>query len=149
MKQLKLVKTGGWIALMLFTAATAVARDQSSPNGGGDIPYPFKDTNISVELAHGENYSLYGEVIRFAGRFYLKIDTDRHPWLKSKQSFRVAQYRLANDFYVKWKDFEGQYILLTARAHGAVYRTSGSDYYIITLEPLKQPESAERLPVKK
>jgi hypothetical protein len=64
---------------------------------GIDLPFPFKTINEVYELADGEYYELKG-YIRHAGEYYyLKIDFNAHPGLKSYQRMNMPYYLIADD----------------------------------------------------
>lgn len=137
-----------WLALLALAIGTAaVAHDGPNPSGG-DIPIPLMDTNQRVELADGEQYTLWGKVVYYDRQAYLEVDLEKHAWLKSRKREKLPYYPLG-EIAGGWRRWQGRGIQVQVAAHGLVLTNGAYPQYVIWLAPVSDPIDLSRLPGRK
>ena len=131
-------------ASVVSTPASRASDDATVSTLGGEIPIPFKDANLRVELASGELYVLRGKVRVFANVPFFEVDLDQHGWLASELRTRSPYYVLEG-VLDDWKAYEGQNIQLYSRAVGKIFRRSQQLFYGIWLQSLAEPTRIGRI----
>jgi hypothetical protein len=109
--------------------------------GGGGMPTPFGDSNIRVELADGELYTLDGRVVLVQTQLgaiaaYFEVDLNKQDWL-ANQTRRQEPYYLLQGKLSFWRQLNQQNIELTATAQVRILPDEhGVPQQVISLVPL-------------
>jgi hypothetical protein len=127
----------------LLISSPGIASETSTPGiRGGEIPIPFKDANLRVELSSGELYVLRGSVHIYGNVPFFEIDLDQHGWLASAIRMRNPYYVLEGELD-EWKRYEGQSLRVYVRAIGKIFRRHQQLFYGIWLQSLSDPTPIE------
>ena len=150
-----MIQTRGWVSRMIGTVllfcmvavATSLVLPLQTPacadetqikTTGGEIPIPFKNANLKVELASGELYILRGRVRVFAEVPFFEVNLDQHNWLASEIRTQSPYYVLEG-VLPDWRNYEGQNIQIYARAVGKIFQRGEQRFYGIWLQSLAEP----------
>jgi hypothetical protein len=101
---------------------------------GGDVPFPFKKVNETVELADGSPYALTGKIVFKPGVVsgkpgpapFLEVDLDKHEWLRNERRALSPLYPLKGSRSF-WERYEGARVRLSGYARGYVIRKSSQE----------------------
>ncbi len=116
-----------------------VVRGITSPNAslcengmGGEIPTPFDNVNLKVELADGESYSLLGRILilRFPSeggeeRPYFEVDLEDHPWLATSARKAMPLYPLLGSVD-SYRQFDKKRVRFNGTAQSKVRLVEGN-----------------------
>ena len=166
MFMIKSVRMGSWGGLLLGLilasplAASAkekcVVRGITSPNAGlcengGEVPIPFENVNLKVELADGENYSLLGRILilKFASegneeRPYFEVDLEEHPWLATRARKAMPLYPLAGNVEV-YRQYDKKRVRLNGSAQQRLKLVEGDRVVseIFLLPAVRKPRAIQ------
>jgi hypothetical protein len=106
---------------------------------GNEVPTPFKDANLKVELADGEYYVLEGRVRSQSGTTFLEVDLERHHWLSNKHRSESPFYPLFGDAKTFAK-YEGRLVRMMVIARARMRQQDNRFYYSIWLDPQAEPK---------
>ncbi len=117
---------------------------------GGDIPSPFSVSDIRVELADLENYTLVGNIRTKDGLTFLEIDFFEHPWLANADRVKNPKYLLKPNAMTKnISSMDGKRVRLTVKA-SHIYSTPLKKNFVTLsaldipkTEPLRQSSKAK------
>jgi hypothetical protein len=103
--------------------------------GGGEMPGPFGETNVHVELAAGELYTLDGRVSIAGNEVFLMVDLEAHPWIASKQRQKAPYYAIKANA-ASWRGLHGARVRLICEAEARIASSQGQLSQVIVLRPL-------------
>jgi hypothetical protein len=122
MRKLIIVLVGLFVLTLPAFADTAGCPGTS----GGELPAPFFNANLRVELAHGEYYILKGTIKNIVGKPYFKVDFKEQAWLKNNDRQSFPYYRIERTGLIDWTKYEGQYVEIYTRAERQVVLRNGN-----------------------
>jgi hypothetical protein len=126
----------GFFLAVLATSAFASDGDRCTRcPGGGEMPGPFGTTNVALELAPGELYTLDGQVAVAANEAFLMVDLEAHPWLASKAR-QKSPYYVLKGAVGSWRRLHGVKVRVIAEAEARIVNVQGQLQQIISLKPL-------------
>jgi hypothetical protein len=138
-----MLKKTRW-ALIALIVGMSIGSSASRFESEEGFPIPYSSLNQRVELAHGENYTLAGEVHCIGDKVYFQVDFDLHPWLKNK-SRELRRYYPLSGGGVDWHDYRNRRIQIFVRARSMIYRWRGSYRHEIALDSIFEPSPIDEL----
>jgi hypothetical protein len=135
---------GALLLLQITAMGVMIGPSAFAKGGGGNIPSTLLDVaNTRVELADGEVYSLYGQVVfKKDGLPYLKVDLKKEAWLASNRRQADPYYLLAGDEDV-WHKYEGVRVQYLCFAAGVIRNGYFGPEYRLLLKPINEsPEDS-------
>ena len=126
----------GAISIPIWTGGLAWAGHlgECPDREGHEVPTPFAAANQKFEMADGESYVLWGQVVFINDVPHLKGDLELAPWLATVKRKAFPFYRLEGSARY-WQPFEGEKVRVWATARGRVVSDSdsGKSRYDISL----------------